>query len=385
MVKNVVILGSTGSIGVQTLNIIRRNPNKFKVVGLTANSNTQLLFEQTKEFAPEFVGITNVRSAISAKDMFGSLSVSVVAGSDALTEAAKLKSADIIVVAVIGMCGLKSVLTAAENKKVIALANKESLVAGGKLVMNAVKESGATLFPIDSEHSAVWQALRGETKDLKRIILTASGGAFFGRTKEQMRDITPEMATHHPNWSMGKKITVDSSTMMNKGLEIIEARWLFDTKDIDYVIHKESIIHSMVEYKDGSIISQMSNPNMELPIALALSYPDRLENDLKKFEFDRSLTFSAPDEENFPLPKIAKQCMITGGTAPCVLNSANEVAVELFLKRKIGFLDIEKLVVKMLEDADIIGNPTLSDILSTDEYCREKLMRDYKTYIVSSN
>ena len=385
MVKNVVILGSTGSIGVQTLNIIRRNPNKFKVVGLTANSNTQLLFEQTKEFAPEFVGITNVRSAISAKDMFGSLSVSVVAGSDALTEAAKLKSADIIVVAVIGMCGLKSVLTAAENKKVIALANKESLVAGGKLVMNAVKESGATLFPIDSEHSAVWQALRGETKDLKRIILTASGGAFFGRTKEQMRDITPEMATHHPNWSMGKKITVDSSTMMNKGLEIIEARWLFDTKDIDYVIHKESIIHSMVEYKDGSIISQMSNPNMELPIALALSYPDRLENDLKKFEFDRSFTFSAPDEENFPLPKIAKQCMITGGTAPCVLNSANEVAVELFLKRKIGFLDIEKLVVKMLEDADIIGNPTLSDILSTDEYCREKLMRDYKTYIGSSN
>ncbi len=385
MVKNIVILGSTGSIGTQTLNIIRRNPDKFKVVGLTANGNTELLFAQAKEFVPEFVGITDKSSAQKAKDLFGKLPVKLLVGADALTEGAKWKSADTVVVAVMGMCGLKSVLSAAENKKTIALANKESLVAGGNVVMRTVKENGVDLLPVDSEHSAVWQALRGETRNLKRIILTASGGSFFGKTKEELRAVTPEVATKHPNWVMGRKITVDSSTMMNKGLEIIEARWLFDTTNIDYVIHKESIIHSMVEYVDGSIIAQMSNPNMELPIALALSYPERLGNGLEKFDFDKNLSFCKPDEENFPLPKIAKQCMNRGGTAPCVLNAANEVAVELFLKRKIGFLDIERLVAKALEVADIIAEPTLSDILTSDAHCREKLMRDYKTYIGSVN
>ncbi len=323
MVKNVVILGSTGSIGVQTLNIIRRNPDKFNVVGLTANTDTELLYKQAKEFSPELVGITDTAAAKNAEKAFEKLSIKTVVGKDALTAAAKLKSADTVVVAVVGMCGLESVLAAAECGKNIALANKESLVSGGELVMKAVAEKGVSLLPIDSEHSAVWQALRGEKRNLKRIILTASGGSFFGLTKQEMRDITPERATRHPNWSMGKKITVDCSTMMNKGLEIIEARWLFDTENIDYVIHRESIIHSMVEYADGSIIAQMSAPNMELPIALALSYPDRLENDLKKFEFDKNLTFSEPDEENFPLPKIEKQCMSVGGTAPCVMNAAN--------------------------------------------------------------
>ncbi len=379
--KNVVILGSTGSIGTQTLNIIRRNPDKFRVTGLTANGNTELLYAQAEEFLPEFVGIADKSAARRAKDLFGKLPSKLIAGEEALTEGVKWKSADTVVVAVMGMCGLKSVIAAAESKKTVALANKESLVAGGNVVMRAVKENGVDLLPVDSEHSAVWQAMRGEKRNLKRIILTASGGAFYGKTKEELRAVTPEMATSHPNWSMGKKITVDSSTMMNKGLEIIEARWLFDTENIDYVIHRESIIHSMVEYTDGSIIAQMSAPNMELPIALALSYPERLENDLKKFDFEKNLSFSKPDEENFPFPKIAKQCMTAGGIAPCVLNAANEVAVDLFLKRKIGFLDIEKLVTETLESVETVSEPTLDDILSADAYCREKLMRDYKNHI----
>ena len=382
MRKNVSILGSTGSIGTQTLNIIRRYPEKFNVVGLTANSNVELLLKQAEEFKPQFIGITDVKVAAAAQSIFKKLPAEFAAGEDALVEAASLNAADIVVVAVVGMCGLKSVLAAAENGKTIALANKESLVAGGEIVMKAVADFGAKLLPVDSEHSAVWQALRGGgEKDLARIILTASGGAFYGKTKEQLSKITPLEATKHPNWSMGKKITVDSSTMMNKGLEIIEARWLFGTENIDYIIHRESIIHSMIEYKDGSILAQMSYPNMELPISVALGFPGRLENDIKKFDFAKNLSFCLPDEENFPLPKIAKQCMKKGGSLPCVMNAANEAAVDLFLNGKIGFNDIEKLILMTLEKTNFVANATLDDIICLHEQCIEELKMDYKTLI----
>lgn len=375
--KNLAIIGSTGSIGTQVLNVVRAYPDKFKVVALSANSNVQLLAEQAKEFLPKIIGIADQKyynQLLSFKT-----GCTVVSGATALEDCITFSKPDLSVISVVGMCGLKSVVASIENNIDVALANKESLVSGGEMVMKLAKKHNVKILPIDSEHSAVWQTLlSGKKADLKRIILTASGGAYYNKTLAELKNITPEQAVKHPNWNMGKKISVDCSTMMNKGLEIIEARWLFDTFNIDYIIHPQSIIHSMVEFNDGAIIAQLSSPNMELPIQLALTYPDRLKNDVKPWDFSKSLTFSQPNEELFPLPKLAKYALKCGGNMPCILNAANEAAVALFLNSKISFLDISSVIEKELSSSICINSPSLNDIYETHNNVFNKVSREHK-------
>ncbi|MDR2202501.1 MAG: 1-deoxy-D-xylulose-5-phosphate reductoisomerase [Clostridiales bacterium] len=381
--KTIAVLGSTGSIGSQTLNIIRRYPDKFRADALVCGSDCLTLARQAQEFKPSLVGIADESAYKELKPLLPP-GTKIVCGGAALTAAASAPDIDVAVAAVSGMAGLSGVMAAIERGKTVALANKESLVAAGKLVTDAAAKKGARILPVDSEHSAVWQCLQGGVngaKNLSRIILTASGGAFYGKSRKELKAVTPDMATKHPNWSMGKKITVDSATMMNKGLEIIEAARLFCTDKIDYVIHPQSIIHSMVEFNDGSLLAQMSGSNMEYPIALALSYPERLENPLPKFDFTTGLTFLPPDEVTFPLPALARAALKADGTAPCVLNAANEAAVKLFLDGKIGFLDIEAVVRGVTETAEILQNPTLNDIFATHAYWIERLARDYKNFL----
>lgn len=373
--KRIAILGSSGSIGKQTLNVVRRYRDEFEVVALCVNSDVEALKNQVAEFSPIVAGICDEGAYKAAKNDFPS--TQLIGGETALTEIASRNDIDIIVVAVVGMCGLKAVMRAIEHGTTVALANKESLVAGGKLVMDAAKKSGKEIRPIDSEHSAIWQCLRaGHKSDLKRIILTASGGPFYGKTADYLKSVTPEMAVNHPTWKMGRKISVDSATMMNKALEIIEARFLFDTDKIDYIIHPQSIIHSMVEFADGSIVAQLASPNMELPIQAALTYPNILPFEGARFSFDKSITFSAPDEKVFPLPGLAKQVLSVGGNAPCIFNAANEACVKLFLDNKIAFSDISINISDTLDKADIIHEPTLDDIYETFETVYDKLMRD---------
>ncbi|MDE6401629.1 MAG: 1-deoxy-D-xylulose-5-phosphate reductoisomerase, partial [Clostridiales bacterium] len=339
--KKVAVLGCTGSIGTQTLDIIRNNREKFTVVGLTCGSNIAELAEQAREFGCNTVGIADERKLADLRALLPD--ATIYCGDDALTQV--MYEADVVVVAVVGMIGLKAVLSALEAGKTVALANKESLVAGGAAVTAALKRGGKIL-PVDSEHSAVWQCWQGE-KAFKRIVLTASGGPFYFTPTAELKDVTPERAVAHPNWRMGKKISVDSATMMNKGLEIIEARWLFDTFNIDYVIHPESIVHSMVEFADGSIKAQACAPDMRMPIQYALTYPDHVERDHKALALPLNLRFLPPDEKKFPAPKLARQVIACGGTAATVFNAANEAAVRLFLERKIPFTNI----VTTVEDA----------------------------------
>lgn len=371
------IVGSTGSIGTQVLNVVRHYPNNFKIVSLVANSNIELLKRQADEFNPQMVGIVDEKAYLTAKSLFKN--IKLVCGKDALTETVELKNVDTAIVSVVGMLGLKSVIAAINSGKKVALANKEALVSGGEIVMDLAKRKGIEIIPIDSEHSAIWQCLKcGNKNDVSKIVLTASGGAFFKYTADMLREITPEQAVKHPNWNMGKKISVDSATMFNKGLEIIEARWLFDTKNIDYIIHPESIIHSMVEYTDGAVIAQLSNPDMELPIQLALTYPNRMETMLPKLDLTKKpLTFFEPDENRFPAPRLAKHSLELGGLAPVIFNAANEIAVELFLKNKIKFTDIYKLVESTLLKFKNKKNHTLEEIYITDKNIREELMKDY--------
>ncbi len=368
--KRLAILGSTGSIGRQVLDVVRRYPDRFSVAALTAHTGADLLCAQAAEFKPSFVGLTGSTQAIDC-------AVPVAYGAEALEEAATRDDVDTVVVSVVGMCGLKAVLAAIRAGKTIALANKESLVAGGSLVMDAAKAAGVDILPIDSEHSAVWQCL-SFGKRFQKIILTASGGPFFGRQRDSLKNITPEEAVKHPNWNMGAKISVDSATMMNKGLEIIEAAHLFHTDRIEYVIHRESVIHSMVAFEDGTIAAQMSPPTMDIPIQLALTYPERLPSGTPTFDFSKPLTFHAPDEKNFPMPALARESLRIGGNAPCALNAANEAAVGLFLKHKIGFCDIYEIVKGVLSTLSVIEKPTLQDILNTYDEIVGKLMRDYR-------
>lgn len=376
--KNIAILGSSGSIGVQTLNVVRRYPDRFRVVALTVNSDVETLRRQIAEFHPAYAGICDKTACQNANLP---AYVKTLSGDSCLADVAALQEVDLVVVAVVGMCGLKAVMSALRNGKQVALANKESLVSGGRLVMDAAKAIEREILPIDSEHSAVWQCLKsGRKEEVKRIILTASGGSFYGKDDAFLASITPEMAIKHPNWNMGKKISVDSSTMMNKALEIIEARWLFDTKNIDYVVHPQSIVHSMVEYIDGSIIAQLSFPNMELPIQLALTFPDRLPMNSANFQFDRDITFLPPDEQKFPLPTLARSVIEADGTAPCIFNAANEACVQLFLSGKIGFSDIARLIEKTLSEAEILSFPDLDTIYETHREVYGKLMRDYNGF-----
>lgn len=357
--KKIAVLGCTGSIGTQTLDVVRNNRDEYRIVGLSCGSSVEELAKQAIEFDCLTVGVADESKREQLRALLPN--AKVFCGVDALTQV--MSDADVAVVAVVGMIGLKAVLAALEAGKTVALANKESLVAGGAAVTAALKRGGRIL-PVDSEHSAVWQCLQGE-KAFKRIILTASGGPFYFTPTDELASVTPERAVAHPNWRMGKKISVDSATMMNKGLEIIEARWLFDTLNIDYVIHPESVVHSMVEFADGSIKAQACAPDMRMPIQYALSYPEHAKREYKPLSLPLGLRFLPPDETRFPAPKLARQAIECGGTAATVLNAANEAAVRLFLERKISFMDIVKIAERALNEESFDGDVSVGNIFET--------------------
>ncbi len=375
MTENISVLGSTGSIGTQALQVCELL--NFKVSALTANSNVNLLEQQARKFKPKLVVMGTEEKAKDLKIRLSDTDVKVSCGMEGLCEAAVIDGADTVLNSVVGMVGLKPTLEAISAKKNIALANKETLVTGGSLVMSAAKENGVKIYPVDSEHSAIFQCLQGcpEDKMLKRLILTASGGPFFGRTYEELKNVTVEQALKHPNWSMGAKITIDSASMMNKGLEIIEARWLFDipVDRIDVVVHRESIIHSMIEYVDNSVIAQMGVPDMKIPIQYALTYPNRVQSDVPQLDLTKlsSLTFFEPDYDTFKCLRACKKSMELGGTAPVAANGANEVAVRMFLDRKISFTDIGDLVWDAMTAVPLKEIKTLDDVLNADMAARE--------------
>jgi len=369
-VKRLAVLGSTGSIGQQTLQVVRALPNRFRIVGLTAGKNVDLLERQIKEFKPKFVYYQDRKTNLAnAECEFLSLE-----------DIARHPEVDMVVIATSGKAGLSPTLAAAKAGKNIALANKESLVMAGEIVTGEAELNGAQILPIDSEHSAIWQCLDGETQKSARLILTASGGPFFHYSPAQLNKVTVEQALRHPSWLMGKKVTVDSATLMNKGLEVIEARWLFKTpfKNIKVLIHPQSIIHSMVEFVDGSIKAQLSCPDMRLPIQYALSYPERLPNpELPRINWGdvSSLTFESPDFDTFPCLKLAIEAGEKGGTYPTVLCAADEVAVELFLSQRIKFTDIANLVEQALTQHRAIAHPALEEIMAADAWAREKVLQ----------
>lgn len=373
--KNITILGSTGSIGTQTLDIVRANDD-LRVVAIAAGSNIQKLEEQIREFHPEIVCVYNEEAAAKLKIAVADTSVKVVAGMDGLIETAVYKGADIVVTAFVGMIGIRPTLEAIKAGKDIALANKETLVTAGHLVIQAAKDYGVKILPVDSEHSAIFQSLNGENrKEIDKILLTASGGPFRGRTREQMKDVKVEDALKHPNWTMGRKITIDSATMVNKGLEVIEAKWLFDVDfdDIQVVVQPQSLIHSMVQFKDGAIIAQLGTPDMRLPIQYALYYPERrfLAGDRVDFGKIARITFENPDTDNFIGLKLAYEAGRIGGSMPTVFNAANEKAVAKFLDRKIGFLEITDIIQYCMENHKVKENPSVSEILEIEQWAYE--------------
>ena len=381
--KKIAILGSTGSIGTQSLDVIRRFPDKFKVVSMTCGKNTELFRKQLKEFRP-LVAVTADRDDAEAleRELSPELSGTRFAWGEAgLIDAATLAEADIVLNSLMGMRGLVPTYHAIESGKDIALANKETLVAGGELVMNLAGEKGVRLLPVDSEHSAIFQCLEGNRdKKIRRILLTASGGPFRGYTYEDLRGVTAAQALKHPNWSMGKKITIDSATMMNKGLEVIEARWLFDvpSEDIQVLVHPQSIVHSAVEFEDTSILAQMGLPDMRVPISVALGYPDRLDfggRSLNLFTDFKALTFEEPDPEVFRCLKLAFEALKEGGSYTAYMNGANEILVERFLRGEISFTDIGEKLEKLLENHDPIYNLSLDNVVETDRLSREDAKR----------
>lgn len=376
MKRGVAILGSTGSIGTQALEVIEAHPEKFSVEVLTAQKNADLLIQQALKFNPNAVVIVDESQYTKVKDALFEAGIKVYAGEESLCQIVQSESIDIVLTALVGFSGLKPTVAAIEAKKQIALANKETLVVAGKIITQLAKQNGVNLYPVDSEHSAIFQCLAGEWHNpIEKIILTASGGPFRGKTIEDLKGIKKEQALKHPNWSMGAKITIDSSTLMNKGLEVIEAQWLFDLQphQIDVIVHPQSIIHSLVQFQDGSLKAQLGLPDMKLPIQYALGYPQRLPADFPRFHFAQfpNLTFEAPDKETFRCLQLAYDAMSAGGSLPCVMNAANEIAVALFLQDKIGYLEIAQLVESVMKHHTLIENPTLSDLFQTDHWSRE--------------
>ena len=373
--KNISILGSTGSIGTQTLDIVRANQD-LNVVAMAAGSNTKKLEMQIREFHPQLVCVYNEEAAGKLKRAVADLDVKVTAGMEGLIEAAVCERAEIVVTAFVGMIGIRPTLEAMKAGKDIALANKETLVTAGHLVMKAAEEYGVKILPVDSEHSAIFQSLNGENKkEIDKILLTASGGPFRGKTREQMRNVQVEDALKHPNWSMGQKITIDSATMVNKGLEVIEAKWLFDV-DIDRVqavVQPQSIIHSMVQFKDGAVMAQLGTPDMKLPIQYALYYPERRYLAGERLDFAKigRITFENPDLDNFTGLKMAYEAGRMGGSMPTVFNAANEKAVAKFLDRKIGFLEITDIIRYCMENHHPVENPTVEQILEIEQWVYE--------------
>ena len=380
MVKYVSILGSTGSIGRQSLDIISRLP-EVKVAALTAGSSVERMAQQCREFQPELAVMATQEAAAALKNELGGLAIRVSWGEAGLIEAASLEGVDCVITAVVGMVGLKPTLAAIRAGKRIGLANKETLVCAGEIVMDEAEKYGAEIIPVDSEHSAIFQCLMGsrDKKEVKRLILTCSGGPFFGMTREQLQQVTKADALKHPNWKMGAKITIDCATLMNKGLEVIEAMRLYrmPIDKVDVVVHRQSIIHSMVEYVDGAVMAQMGAPDMRLPIQLALSYPERIECPVDTLDLLTcgALTFFKPDMENFPCLQLAYDCGRKGGTACPAMNGANEEAVAMFLRDEIGFYDIYRLVSAAVEAVPFIQNPTLEEILETDRLAREAVRK----------
>jgi len=374
--KKVTILGSTGSIGVSTLDVVRAFPGRFDVVALAAGRNVERLAEQVREFKPRLAAMLTEDLAARLREQVGAgVPVEIVFGEEGYARAAALDEAQTVVSAMVGAAGLRPTLTAVRAGKRVALANKEALVTAGGLVMDEARASGATILPVDSEHSAVFQVLEGQRREaVKRILLTASGGPFYGRSREELAGVSPEEALAHPRWNMGNKISIDSATLMNKGLEAIEARWLFDCPldRVDIVIHPQSVVHSLVEFADGSMLAQMGLPDMRLPIAYALSYPERLPLDLPGLDLADvgGLTFGRPEIEAFPCLKLALAAGRQGGSAPVVLNAANEVAVEAFLAREIGFLDIDRVVETALGQDPGGAAADLEAVLAIDRETR---------------
>ena len=374
--KQIAILGSTGSIGTQALEVIAEHANLFEVEVLTANNNSKLLIEQAIKFKPNTVVITNNDKYKEVDDALFKLGIKVFAGQQSLEEVVEGENIDVVLTALVGYSGLKPTIRAIKAKKTIALANKETLVVAGDLITKLCKEYNVQIYPVDSEHSAIFQCLVGEAYNpIEKIYLTASGGPFRGWTKEKLQNIKKEQALKHPNWEMGAKITIDSATLMNKGLEVIEAKWLFDLKaeQIEVVVHPQSVIHSAVQFEDGSIKAQLGIPDMKLPIQYALGFPERLKNTFKRFNFMDypNLTFEKPDAKTFRNLQLAYDAMEKGGNMPCILNAANEVAVAAFLQNKIGFLNMSDLIADCMEKITFVSNPTLEDYIATDEATRK--------------
>jgi len=373
--KKISILGSTGSIGTSALKVIEDHLDKFQVVGLAEGHDVDLLAEQIEKFRPKLVSVRDELSVKKLKDKIGTNPVEIVYGLAGAAQVATISETDIVLSAIVGAAGLLPTVEAIKHGKVIALANKETMVIAGELVNKLARESKSKILPVDSEHSAIFQSIEGHRReDISKIILTASGGPFLNHTKEQMAKVTVKDALKHPRWSMGAKITIDSATLMNKGLEVIEARWLFDMSPeyIDVVVHPQSIIHSMVEYKDGCVMAELGEPDMQAPIAYALSYPERINTKVKKLDLSKigTLTFQKPDTDKFPALNLAYQVLREGGTAPVILNAANEVAVQAFLEEKISFNNISVVVSQTLEHLKITQSKDIETILETDKMAR---------------
>ena len=382
-VKKIAILGSTGSIGTQALEVIAAHPEHLEVEVLTAQNNAELLIDQAKKFNPNAVVIGNENLYQQVKDALDPIDIKVYAGEKALASVVEMGSIDLVLTALVGYSGLKPTINAIQSGKNIALANKETLVVAGELITRLAQEKGVNIYPVDSEHSAIFQCMVGEFHNkIEKIVLTASGGPFRGRKKDELKSVTKAQALKHPNWTMGAKVTIDSATLMNKGLEVIEAKWLFGLKasQVEVIVHPQSIVHSIVQFEDGSMKAQMGLPDMKLPIQFALTYPNRLKSGFPRFDFANypALTFEKPDTETFRNLALAFEALNKGGNMPCVLNAANEVAVAAFLKDQIGFLEMSELVERCLGKMDYIANPNYEDYVHTDTETRiraEELIR----------
>ena len=377
--KAIAILGSTGSIGKQTLEVISAHPEDFEVEVLTAQNNADLLIEQAIKFKPNAVVIGNEEHYVKVREALEPLHIKTYAGENALASVVQMDTIDLVLTALVGYSGLKPTIKAIEAGKAIALANKETLVVAGELITRLAGEKGVNIYPVDSEHSAIFQCMVGEFHNpIEKIILTASGGPFRGKKRDDLKQVTKAQALKHPNWNMGAKVTIDSASLMNKGLEVIEAKWLFGlkTEQVEVVVHPQSIIHSLVQFEDGSMKAQLGLPDMRLPIQFAISYPKRLKSDFPRFDFTNypAFTFEKPDMETFRNLALAFEALHRGGNMPCVLNAANEVAVEEFLKEKISFLGMSDVVERCLAKMNYVGSPGYDDYVETDKETRIKAM-----------
>lgn len=388
MKRRVAILGSTGSIGTQAIEVCIRHSDKLQVELLTANTSSSLLIEQAERLKPNAVVIADESKYNEVNEALAPLDIKVFSGIDSICSLVAGDNIDMVLTAMVGFSGLKPTIAAVKAGKAIALANKETLVAAGSIVMSLAKENGAPIIPVDSEHSAIFQCLQGERATVEKVILTASGGPFFRKSEEELKSVTISQALDHPNWKMGSKVTVDSASMMNKGLEMIEAKWLFgiDPSRIDIVVHPQSIIHSMAQFSDGSVTAQLSTPDMRLPIQYALTYPYRVDLDTKRLDFPMLGTFEfhKPDQKKFPCIRIAYQAIEKGGNIPCAMNAANEIAVEAFLSNEIPFTAIPEIIEEVINGTKFVVQPSLEDIYNTNDSAREMALSVKAKYSVNN-